>query len=498
MKIIKIRQNHTIMKKIILFTLLFSLFLGCEKADDFKEDPSTSVDDQRKEMEENIYKRTGCRPKDADKIKKYMLFETGEHKYLYGSKEIDNKESLWVSKYNQQGDYIWEKSLSDPDYKSHAIFPFVLSNDNIVFAYARMYDDFKAVKCTPVIVDVNSGEITQVKTKEVYFFDQVFAFSDFFFCTLSDKEKNLIPIEGDFSIQVSNNGDVINEQNITNIPTDYTIWKDNENFVSVGGGKISRENIFKTEDPSLWNFYPKIPSGEPISISAYFNEDTVVVQLKYSISNEEKEYEYKLSYIDGKELGILIENIEFEEVPIKILIGKETEIITTIYPDNATNKDVTFEIANKDIADIRQSDGKYYIVAKSYGKTQITAKSADGNISTTCDVEVVGVDAFATITLDVGTEGSTTTGFYSYIYAAFNTNTGERVSVKELKIKNETGTLTFVLEADNTQMYSHFRTNNIITMWHSGNVLSTYMAYGWKVEMTYTWNGKDYYISHTR
>jgi hypothetical protein len=489
------------MKKIILFSLLFSLFLGCEKVDVIdnpKEEPSTSVDDQRKQMEEDIYKETGCRPKDVDKIKMYRLFETEGYKYLYGSKEINNKESLWVSKYNQQGDYIWEKSLSDPDYKSHAIFPFVLSNDNIVFAYARMYDDFEAIKSTPVIVDVNSGEITQVKTKEIYFFDQVFAFSDFFFCTLSDSQKNLIPIKGDFSIQVSNNGDVINEKNITTIPTDYTIWKDNKNFVSISNRKISRGNIFKTEDPSLWSFYPDTPSGEPVSTSAYFDEDTVVVKFKYSISNEEEEYEYKFSYIDGKHLKIPVKNIEFKEVLKKILIGKEPELILTIYPENATNKDITFDISNKEIADIRQTDGKYYVVAKSYGKTQITAKSADGNKSTTCDVEVAGIDAFVTITLNVGSEGSTTTGFYSYIYAEFNSNTGERVSVKDLKIKDETGVLAFAITEDNVQRIYYFRTNNIITMQHSGNVWNTYMAYGWKVEMTYTWNGKDYYISHTR
>ncbi|MDR3142160.1 MAG: Ig-like domain-containing protein [Tannerellaceae bacterium] len=491
------------MKKIVLFTLLFSLFLGCEKGGDIdgpkEENPSTSVDDQRKQREEDIYKETGCRTKDADKIKRCGLFETGGHKYLYGSKEINNKESLWVSKYNQQGDCIWEKIFSDPNYGSFAALPFVLSNGNIVFSYVRNHaNSIEVIAGTPIIVDINSGEITQVKTKEIYFFNQVFVFSDFFFCTLSDDQKMILSVEGNFSMQVSNNGDVINEKNIINIPADYTVWKDYENFVSISKGKINRGNIFKTEDPSLWDFYPNIPSGELISTSAYFDEDTVVVQFKYKISNEEKEYEYKLSYIDGKQLGILVESIEFEETPIRILIGKEIEIITTIYPENATDKNVTFEISNKDIADIRQTDGKYYIVAKSYGKTQITAKSVDGNKSTTCDVEVVEIDAFATITLDIGTGGNTMTGFYSYIYAEFNTNIGERVSVKELKIKNETGSLTFILEGDNTQMYSHFRTNNITTMIHYGNVLNTYMAYGWKVEMIYTWNGKDYYISYTR
>lgn len=98
---------------------------------------------------------------------------------------------------------------------------------------------------------------------------------------------------------MSNSRDIINEKNIINIPTNYTVWRDNENFVSIGDGKISKGNIFKTEDPSLWDFYPNLPAREPISISAYFDKDTVVVQFKYSVSNEEKEYEYKLSYIDG-------------------------------------------------------------------------------------------------------------------------------------------------------------------------------------------------------
>jgi hypothetical protein len=93
------------MKNIFIFLLLLTSFISCGGDDPIPKEYEVLVPNQL--TEEDVYKETGCRPRDADKIKMCSLFEVGGYKYLYGSKEINNKESLWVSKYDQQGDCIW-------------------------------------------------------------------------------------------------------------------------------------------------------------------------------------------------------------------------------------------------------------------------------------------------------------------------------------------------------------------------------------------------------
>lgn len=63
----------------------------------------------------------------------------------------------------------------------------------------------------------------------------------------------------------------------------------------------------------------------------------------------------------------------------------EAMLIATVYPEDATNKDVTWTSRNNNIATVDE-DGKITPVNK--GTTTITAKTADGNKTATCTVTV--------------------------------------------------------------------------------------------------------------
>lgn len=70
-----------------------------------------------------------------------------------------------------------------------------------------------------------------------------------------------------------------------------------------------------------------------------------------------------------------------------ILKEKESDILTaTVKPDNATNKNVTWESSNPNVVTV---DASGNVTAKKAGKATITVKTEDGNFEATCEVTVM-------------------------------------------------------------------------------------------------------------
>ena len=68
-------------------------------------------------------------------------------------------------------------------------------------------------------------------------------------------------------------------------------------------------------------------------------------------------------------------------------IGGTEKLIATVNPNNATNKNVTWESENPSIADV---DGEGNITAKQVGETVIRVRTVDGNKTAECRVTVEG------------------------------------------------------------------------------------------------------------
>ena len=85
---------------------------------------------------------------------------------------------------------------------------------------------------------------------------------------------------------------------------------------------------------------------------------------------------------------VLVSAIKLESEELEMKTGESKKLITTVLPENATNKNVTYTSDNETVASVDQ-EGE--ITAKAAGKATITVKSADGNKSTACEVTVKAV-----------------------------------------------------------------------------------------------------------
>lgn len=101
-----------------------------------------------------------------------------------------------------------------------------------------------------------------------------------------------------------------------------------------------------------------------------------------------KEYFHPLPWRGNSEFvvesySIKIENITLDKVKLDLVIGEKEKLSASIYPEDATTKNINWTSSNDNIATV-SSDGE--IVAKATGKATIYATSE--NKTTSCDVFV--------------------------------------------------------------------------------------------------------------
>lgn len=89
---------------------------------------------------------------------------------------------------------------------------------------------------------------------------------------------------------------------------------------------------------------------------------------------------------EGTETKIPVNKVSLNKNTLTIYKGESENLIATVEPENATNKNVTWKSSNETIASVDQQ-GK--VVAKEKGKSSITVTTIDGKISATCEIEVI-------------------------------------------------------------------------------------------------------------
>ena len=80
-----------------------------------------------------------------------------------------------------------------------------------------------------------------------------------------------------------------------------------------------------------------------------------------------------------------VESISLDRTQATIKIGGNIQLTATVTPDNATNKNVSWESSNTAVATV---DNTGYVTAKSEGTATITAKTEDGGKTATATITV--------------------------------------------------------------------------------------------------------------
>lgn len=165
----------------------------------------------------------------------------------------------------------------------------------------------------------------------------------------------------------------------------------------VSSKELTSITVNSSSVKKIYNDYDNFdPTG--ISVTAYYddgtNEDVTKkvtydkTQLRTTDTTVTVSYKYK-SVTKTKDISITVNQnhvtgISLEYNNLKIVNGSSKNLIATITPSNATNKNVIWSTSNSSVCTVNNG----HITAKSLGNAVITAKSEDGNYTATCSVEV--------------------------------------------------------------------------------------------------------------
>lgn len=361
----------------ILLALITCILLlpACNDEDRLADDsPSTK----------SIFQKTGCKPKDVNTIKTYALYKDTIHdvRYLYGSKIYDKKESFWVSKFTESGEYIWEIIHNDADHISQAGLPALLSNGDIVAGNVLLDDTGEVLGISPVILSEEDGDADFIEIFDGYCYSEVHAFKSFFFCSISKSEANAFNTK-EWAVQIKNSGKIMNQSTRMNIPTGQAIWPNDTTFVSMTPSKIEKGYLYKGQ---VWKFNVGLPDYETCEMDLTLKNNIVNATYRLTTADETTTREYQLSYITGKE-PIAVTGISVEPQEQTLGLGDFITLTATVTPSNASLPDVNWTSSNKAVALV---DAEGRVEALSEGSCIITATTQDGNFKATCKITVRG------------------------------------------------------------------------------------------------------------
>ncbi len=116
-------------------------------------------------------------------------------------------------------------------------------------------------------------------------------------------------------------------------------------------------------------------SGTPIAEGT----STFTITATNNYGSDDKE----LTLTIGK---IAVTRVSLDKKTLNLTEGKNETLIATVKPDNATNKNVTWESSNPNVVTV---DASGNVTAKKAGKATITVKTAEGSFTDTCEVTVM-------------------------------------------------------------------------------------------------------------
>jgi len=178
-----------------------------------------------------------------------------------------------------------------------------------------------------------------------------------------------------------------------------------------------------------------------------------------------------------------VSGIEIEKEVYYILIDETAQIPAKVLPENATNKELVWKSKDNTIAEV---DENGIVKAKKFGATMITASTPDGTVSATTYAKVCDISDFVIFNTNVGTEGSTATGFYSYIRLRIKVDIDKKINIIGILLFNEKN-----VGVESRYDIGEVNSYDMKTVTRTGSY-ETYFAKGWWYRIAYSYGGKNY------
>lgn len=213
------------------------------------------------------------------------------------------------------------------------------------------------------------------------------------------------------------------------------------------------------------------------------------------------EYKCEVTFYDGTkrdftfkiniENGTIIANvtgITLNEVEKELDINETFQLVATIMPDNANNKNVTWSSSDESVANVNKNG---LVTAKTIGTTTITVTTEDGSFTTSCAITVkMKQDISAYIETKVVPDGYNAMGQFLGIFnCTITNNSTEPISLIKIVIVNGDGKTIFGKHYDN-QTISPKQS-------YLEGVQGLPAIYEPTVTWTYAYNGIEYTTSKT-
>lgn len=366
------------MKK-LLFLLLTILFASCAKHEVFSDRSEVADVPSLKDL---IFKSTGCIPTDAESVKRFELLTDNQGvKYLFGSRYKDENECFWFAQYDDNGKQNWEIIIKG-ELPTFASIPKIINNGSLVVGNVS-YTSLFSLNTTPILIDPHNGKYKQIKVIENYYYTDVFAFDDFFFCSVSkiELERNKNAIE--WYAQIGNDGEVIYHSDCMNIPSGKALFINESIFIDMTSTGIAKKNV-KCEKSLIWEYPVDLPENKKCEMELSLKDDDINAIYRVTLTNgEQKTIRYKLSLTTGKE-PVRVTEIKLPDTQ-DITLGEELYLKAQIKPENASITDLIWQSSDNNIVTV-DSDGKIKAINK--GECIVTVTTVDGNYQAECKIRV--------------------------------------------------------------------------------------------------------------
>lgn len=365
----------------LLFLLFIPLFISCGKDEAF-ENTATNTEN----ILDEIKRTTGCIPTDAESIVKYKSFTDNQNiKYLFGSKNKDAQECFWFAQYDANGKQNWEIVIKG-DVSSFAYMPTVINNGNVVVGNVAYSDIPSSNGIIPVMIEPKNGKYKQIKIRENYFYTDVFAFDDCFFCSINQHELLVNMYAKEWYVQLSNSGEIMYQADCMNIPSGKPLFINEHQFINITPTKVSKESL-KCSEGLYWEYPVSLPENSKCEMNLSLDGDDISAIYNIVLTNgEQKTIEYKLSCNTGKE-PVRVTGVKLPDIQA-ITIGEELYLKAQVIPENASVTDLIWQSSDNNIATV-DSEGK--IKAISIGECNVTVSTVDGNYQDMCNIHVKSI-----------------------------------------------------------------------------------------------------------
>ena len=180
-----------------------------------------------------------------------------------------------------------------------------------------------------------------------------------------------------------------------------TDWTDKEMVINpystteymIQGVNLYANDVFKVHMyGDTWYGYSAIKSSVKSGlVTAAQSDDNIKILTTgvydiYCDYNESDGGHIYLSKFDGTSSTVSVSGISLSNTGKYLLARNEFVITPTVYPNNATNKEVRWSSSDESIATV--TSGGRVVAKEKRGSTTITAKTVDGNYTATCIVYV--------------------------------------------------------------------------------------------------------------